>query len=314
MASTFTALLNLEKPAAGDQDGLWADTLNRNFDKIDAGLSDVLTIDISAGSQKTLTSSTGAVSETESAIIKITGTLATNFTINFPNTFSGMYLVENSANMGSFTITFKNSSGTGVAITSDTSTKFFVYSDTSTCNIFEGSPAVDYIVDEIRMFAGTLSNLPTGWFICNGSNGTVDLRNKFVYGATGQSEIGNTGGASSVTSGSSTVDISGTTDSHTLTVSQIPAHRHFVSKNATAGSTPALSSSNSVAREFSLSGNNDQYVLKGSTSDADIGRSSETGSGSGHTHGISLTGVGAHTHSVSTLPPYYKLAYIQYKG
>ncbi len=35
----------------------------------------------------------------------------------------------------------------------------------------------------ICIWHGTASNVPSGWAICNGSNGTPDLRSRFVYGA-----------------------------------------------------------------------------------------------------------------------------------
>lgn len=38
MPSTFTTNLGMEKPANGEQDQIWGDTANANFDKIDAGM------------------------------------------------------------------------------------------------------------------------------------------------------------------------------------------------------------------------------------------------------------------------------------
>ena len=32
----------------------------------------------------------------------------------------------------------------------------------------------------IVMWSGTTSNIPTGWALCNGANGTPDLRNRFI--------------------------------------------------------------------------------------------------------------------------------------
>jgi hypothetical protein len=33
------------------------------------------------------------------------------------------------------------------------------------------------------MWSGTIATIPSGWYLCNGSNGTPDLRNKFIIGA-----------------------------------------------------------------------------------------------------------------------------------
>ena len=66
----------------------------------------------------------------------------------------------------------------------------------------------------IIMWSGAENAIPSGFVLCNGSNSTPDLRNRFIVGAgTGGSYgVGNTGGADSVT----------------LTVDQIPSHSHSV--------------------------------------------------------------------------------------
>lgn len=35
----------------------------------------------------------------------------------------------------------------------------------------------------IGMWSGTIATIPSGWYLCNGSNGTPDLRDKFIIGA-----------------------------------------------------------------------------------------------------------------------------------
>ena len=51
----------------------------------------------------------------------------------------------------------------------------------------------------IIMYSGLESNIPEGFNLCNSQNGTVDLRNRFVLGASTYSEIGTTGGQSDAT-------------------------------------------------------------------------------------------------------------------
>jgi microcystin-dependent protein len=47
-----------------------------------------------------------------------------------------------------------------------------------------GSNATGTIpIGGIIMWSGTITSIPTGWNLCNGTNGTPDLRNKFVVGA-----------------------------------------------------------------------------------------------------------------------------------
>lgn len=62
----------------------------------------------------------------------------------------------------------------------------------------------------ITMWSGAIGSIPSGWALCNGANGTPDLRNRFVVGAGSTYAIGATGGADTVT----------------LTVAQMPAHAH----------------------------------------------------------------------------------------
>lgn len=64
----------------------------------------------------------------------------------------------------------------------------------------------------IVMWFGTANNIPSGWVLCDGSNGTPDLRDKFIVGACGEYAVGETGGAKEVT----------------LTLNQIPNHSHSI--------------------------------------------------------------------------------------
>lgn len=57
---------------------------------------------------------------------------------------------------------------------------------------------------------GNANSVPSGWTLCDGTNGTPDLRDKFVLGAGNSYAVGATGGEAEVT----------------LTTSQMPAHTH----------------------------------------------------------------------------------------
>jgi len=46
----------------------------------------------------------------------------------------------------------------------------------------------------IVMWAGTLASIPAGWQLCNGANGSPDLRVKFVRGAANGAGAGAIGG------------------------------------------------------------------------------------------------------------------------
>ena len=53
---------------------------------------------------------------------------------------------------------------------------------------------------------------PSGWYLCDGNNGTPDLRDRFIVGAGSTYSVGDTGG-------SATVTVSGTTDGHNTPIS-----------------------------------------------------------------------------------------------
>lgn len=57
-------------------------------------------------------------------------------------------------------------------------------------------------VGGIIMWSGSIATIPTGWSLCNGENGTPNLRDKFIVGATSDGDsnypgigVGNTGGS-----------------------------------------------------------------------------------------------------------------------
>lgn len=71
-------------------------------------------------------------------------------------------------------------------------------------------------VGSIIIWSGTSDNVPNGWHICDGTDGTPDLTGKFVLGAGTAHSVGETGGE----------------ETHKLTVEEIPEHYHTVDANA----------------------------------------------------------------------------------
>jgi microcystin-dependent protein len=158
----------------------------------------------------------------------------------------------------------------------------------------------------ISMWSGTVANIPSGWALCDGTNGTPNLGDKFILGyKSGTNTIGSTGG--SYTSGAGGAHThgmdtqgahthGGTTGSTTLTVDQIPSHTHSLSAAAGAGGN------------YASGGSGYGYPTSGTTG--------ATGGGQGHTHTVSSDGSHAHNvvaatdHTHSITPPYYVLAFI----
>ena len=49
--------------------------------------------------------------------------------------------------------------------------------------------------NSIMLWNGTKNDIPKGWAICNGENGTPDLRDRFILGAGGTEDSGKSGDA-----------------------------------------------------------------------------------------------------------------------
>lgn len=62
----------------------------------------------------------------------------------------------------------------------------------------------------IIIWSGAIDAIPEGWALCDGENGTPDLRDRFVVGAGYGYSVGATGGE----------------EVHTLTVEEMPSHTH----------------------------------------------------------------------------------------
>ena len=117
------------------------------------------------------------------------------------------------------------------------------------------------------------------------------LKNRFLIGAGGTYSNGATGGLTNHTpSGTVTVD------KHTLTVNEIPSHRHEYLE--------ALSGSQKVYTGESIGNTNTQMGLQNNTGSnssnyKDNVRTSTTGGGQGHDHTATFTGT-----MQNTMPPY----------
>ena len=163
------------------------------------------------------------------------------------------------------------------------------------------------------MWSGSSSNIPSGWLLCNGSNGTPDLRDRFIVGAGSSYGVGNIGGEATHTLTTAEMPnhnhtFTGKSHTHTLnltglTCSEAGEHNHTVSVPL----TPSEGSSNSNARKGYQ---NPSYMsLTTSTSGAHTHKISGTGSlGTTTATGtISNTGSGS---AHENRPPYYALCFI----
>ncbi len=159
----------------------------------------------------------------------------------------------------------------------------------------------------ICMWSGALANIPAGWQLCDGTNGTPDLRDRFVMGAPDGVEPGGTGGAATAT----------------LAVPNLPAHTHSVNIDP-AGSHTHTGSANSSGAHYHTYQRpyyTDDYaswsgqcyvpglVATATSTDGAHTHSLSVGSGGTHQHTASIGSIGSGT-SFSIVPPYFQIAFI----
>jgi len=82
----------------------------------------------------------------------------------------------------------------------------------------------------IAMWSGLISNIPSGWYLCNGSNSTPDLRNKFIIGAYLDDTVAKTTVTGSNTQTGGTKDAVNVSHTHTATDS---GHTHGIAFSGT---------------------------------------------------------------------------------
>jgi len=171
MASTYTSTLNLELQASGENSGTWGTITNNNLTKIESAVKGYVSVAI-ASTTDSLTVSDGTTADEQSnAIIKLTGTLTGNTTMQC-EAVENWYIVDNAATMGTHTLGFKPAGGTATDLVAGS--KHILYSD--------GSTMFDVLKDAGDIKAnGTLTvsgntSLDGGTFVFNESSADVDFR------------------------------------------------------------------------------------------------------------------------------------------
>lgn len=144
----------------------------------------------------------------------------------------------------------------------------------------------------IAMWGGLVANIPSGWVLCDGNNGTPDLRGLFIKGAVAGSDPGATGGSSTHTHAAHTGIINHT---HSVSIND-PGHDHVENLNSATngglrGATPDTSTNTSTATGYS-------------TAASTTGITASTANPAGGVSSISHD-------SPNSEPPYYALAFIQ---
>lgn len=185
-------------------------------------------------------------------------------------------------------------------------------------------PSAGTPIGGIILWSGATTNVPAHWVLCDGNNGTPDLRDRFVVGAGLSYSPRATGGIAT----------------NVLNQSQLPSHTHTASAATDAQGAHAHGGSTSAVGDHQHTPQNlgscqagqdngqcgvsvpDGYAL---TNQSRIQQPDLPAGGHAHTIGTDVQGYHAHNVSVSigatgsgagieNRPPYYALAYIMYVG
>jgi hypothetical protein len=134
----------------------------------------------------------------------------------------------------------------------------------------------------ITLWYGSIGSVPTGWYLCDGSNGTPDLRNKFIVGAGSTYSVAATGGST---------DAIVVTHTHTATSTSTvtdPGHFHSGAVYLAASSGQNASGAPNFINSQNTGTSTTGITVATSTTNASTGTSGTN----------------------ANLPPYYALAYI----
>lgn len=361
MPSTYTQNNRIELIASGEQSGLWGDSVNDNYTVLDRVFGGVATISLSSTTY-TLTTDQASPSEGHYEMLIFSGSPGGTTTVTIsPNTVEKMYFIRNTSNQ---TLTFTQGSGgdisipasgagiiycdgagstaevssltdsltaSSVAITggSISGLSSMSVSGVVTATAFSGSGAI--VSGTIILWSGAVGAIPSGWVLCDGTNGTPDLRGRFVIGAgSGGSYVpGDTGGQSAITTvPAHTHTYSATTSSsgghvHTASLSNDGSHSHSGSTNTEGNHIHSIAAGTNKGAGGNYAGlGNTNTTNVASNAGGSHTHNISLNANTNHTHTVSMTGAGSHSHtfngtsastgnaSVSVLPPYYALCHI----
>lgn len=192
---------------------------------------------------------------------------------------------------------------------------------TDTGRVITPSTLSTYVATQIPsgvivMWSGTIANIPSGWYICDGNNGTPNLTDRFVIhadaDAAGTNNVGDTGGSNTIAEG------------------QLPSHSHgdgtlatdndshshgdgSLATNTTGAHTHTITTvdNNPPPNDAGVGDFTGTQSTDNTSSDGDHSHTISGSTGS-DTHSHDVTGSTGSTGSGSVFKPkYYALAYIQ---
>lgn len=181
MPSTPESLLRAELQATGENATTWGTKTNNNIELLAEAIAGVANVNVGGSGNYTLTASNYVSDEARPATLVLTGTLSGNRDVIVP-TSPKQYVVRNQTS-GAFTLTIRQSAGTGVVVPQGTS--HIVCTSTTCVDAIGATPFVKTFLDDadaaaarstlgitqipsgsLMPYAGVAA--PSGWLLCAG--------------------------------------------------------------------------------------------------------------------------------------------------
>jgi len=274
MVSTYSPNLRIEEPAQGDYSSGWANLANKNYNLLDQAIAAITSVNVTGGSNVTLTAINGASDEARSAVLVLKGTPSAQISVLIPDSVTKLYALRSKVT-NTQVVVVNNAAAVGAGVTVAPNEQFSFYTDGVRCRKLGVVPK-----GTVNFWPNSAASVPAGWQVMSSLYGSF-LK---MSGTAGVST------ASTAPSVSIGTPASGDTGSTVLTVAQIPPHNH--------GNKLVLDSSGGSGFDDGVS-----FDTFGTST-------TDTGGGLGHTHTLT----GSHTHPIGITggePQSYTLIPIQ---
>jgi microcystin-dependent protein len=155
----------------------------------------------------------------------------------------------------------------------------------------------------ICIWHGSAATIPTGWALCDGSNGTPDLRSRFVYGAGGDTDTKSSWGTGwNNIVGHWPYGWTGGSEQEVMSIAEMPSHNHT-------GTTDY--SGAHVHNFYTTAGGGpfNRWVIQTAWDSDGASSNYYIENGGAHSHSLLINGAGGNApHNL--LPPFMTLCYI----
>ena len=146
---------------------------------------------------------------------------------------------------------------------------------------FSGNFSDGYPIDKAT------GNADTTWHLCDGTNGTPDLRGRFILGASDAHAVGSTGGE----------------EATGLEIEHLPPHSFSGTTNAGGNHSHSYTCSYATGKEWNMGS------LLSAVNDQGSSKTITTAVAGNHTHTFTTNTLGSGV-AHNNMPPYYTLSYI----